>query len=1218
MSMLSVSSSRSKANQLHGTSEPIVNSDKLEKVDDVGKSVLKRTSKRGREDSEEQDLDRLNIKVPRYSRLLKEIDRPIEMQMHEAFLLGYHQKRAQRITQIHEHGMQSLGDYAFIISESSKLGEPIKFNKTQQAMIDEIASTRSEIAADQFKELLLILNKSHHSHRPEGKWVIKFALQLIHTIPAIKNPIAKPKHGDQEALPDTEWMQSSASGLSFSKMCEKDKKTASEEAIEVDEAAKEILSNVTKSLGELLLILDQNHKTADTLKTAALIDEEDPLEANCERISTQATQLIEEAAECVLDRAKAHQNAAIQGCDETMLLGMSIEMAKLLVLSSGGINFGLAERVAALIVPKKLEETIAVQDILQTLTTVCNSQEVLTSIKRVNPPATKNINSDPAIRTLLEIPNGIPLTKRDAQIFVLSGLLSHIRQAFAGTCFATCFLIKAWNEQLDLVIEDLIECTEFGEVSRICSDHLRKFPFQTRITPEYLDTLITADKNGKILDTDRYIVRVNSLKDWPEVGENSMLYDAPSVKAVCLAMNIDEPRDAVLSALQNLPEQFSALQLIKELAKIAFENQERDAIALRSKPHWSQEKFVNRALYAFGSQTHHPLIRSYEQTTAIMVDYFAEPEAMSSWVYQTMDEALTKSAKGEPAAVQAMCKTLLKANFLPMISRMRYLYNHNFQDTRVLFQDGNHGIFENSSYGYELWDTGLPSDFVYDSTMYTQVKKEASWLHHYRFDHYPAKHTWRIVDSSERFQAFAKESLQETAKHLAKSLEPAKKERMAKAAALICQKIDSTKFITHMVNLIFGPGSQQKRKWDKNKYTIHTTPWKFRWGGDFAAVLKTFYGFKKKPCKMLTFKGSQHEVLAKCINYVKEQTPDIRDGYIKHYERIVITSPVHAFLLTPGEGTFQEAWNSELSATDYIQQHVLDPGLKVANKTLSTKTRNAMIEYVAGNQWYYRCNEPDDFERLQLTEASQGHFDDYLEDSRKQLLSLSGNEFEKEVCQLVFKSRADDINIRERNHCWENRYKTVFHKRMRELVSEEEMNKPLSRDVADELFDFARNHKDSIRLSDSGVEKFREAMSALPKKLSVQEFRKALVDAAYKIHCEDKGILNKDWKENFCLRVDTTLFSMLPKADQNRVIDAGIVTHDTNWKVSVYDCHLMFTVNPCSGELEICKYLPDLRNLSFMDQHEWFKNKHNGWDFPNNYRVYAEAPLFKKKHFWDK
>lgn len=1235
MSISSLSSSRSKGEKFEAVPQKKLNSDKQEKVDALAALVLKNSSKkRDREESEEAELESLKIKLPRYSRIAKEVEPPIEMQMHEAFLLGYHQNRAQRIVQIHERGILSHGDAAFVLSEAGKIGETVELRKKQKALIDDIARYQSEIVADQFKELLLLIDQKKYTHRAEGKRLIEFAQEIINQIPrtffcrprktckeiakemnareAEKKSAVEESDNEGEGELGDKWLSNQASSEIVQMMREEDEKSDGENEKEVDEETKKILSDVTKSLGELLLVADHNIKGA-----AALIYEKSTLESNCERFSLKAKDLIQQAATRVLDKANAHESAAIQGYEETMLLAMSVEMAKLLILSSGSVNFGIADQVSELIVPEKLVDTIAVQDIRQTLSVICNSSEVLTTFKRINPPATKNINSDPAIRTLLGLSNTAKISKQDAQIFVMSGLLSHIRQAFAGTCFATCFLIKAWNEQLDLVVEDLVECTEFGEVSRVSSSELRKFPFQTRITPEYLDTLITADKQGKIAATERYIMRINTLENWPKVAPNSMLYETPSVKAICLAMNIADPKSAVLYAIQKLPTPFSMLQLIKELANGEDEKM-HTSLSLRSNPQFSKEQLVTRGLYAFGSQTHHPLIRGYEQTTVIMVNYFSEPEVMSAWVYQTMDDSIKHAAKGKSATFQAMYRTLLKENFLPVISRMRYLYNHNFGDTRVLFQDGNHGIFDNSTYGYELWDTGLPKDFEYNSTLYTQVKQEASWINLHRFEKYPAKHTWKIVDSSEKFQVFAKDCIQQTAAHLSKSMDAPRRKMMAEVASTMCKAVDDPKFVTNMVHQIFGPGSSQKKKWDRNKYTMLTTPWKFRWGGDFQAVLKTFYGFKKKPTKMKVFSGSQYEVLAKCINFIKDQPKDIRDGYLNQYERIVITSPVHAFLLTPGEETFQQAWESELSATDYIKQTVLEPGLKIANRTISHKARKAMIDYVAENRWYYRCHEVDDFERLQLTESSQEHFDEYVESSKKELMSLNCEEFEKEVCKLVFQSRADDTNIGERNKYWERRFKIVFNKKVKSLVEDEEMDKPISREIAEELLSFARNHKDTNKLSEEGVEKFREAMAALPKRLSVQDFRKELVETAYKIHCAEKGLPDKHWRGTFKNFVDTTLFSLLSKADQSKIINAGIITHDSNWKVSVYDCHLMFTINPGSGKLELCKYLPDINHLSFMGQDSWFpKGKHVGWEFPNNYRVYKEEPLFNmKKLFW--
>lgn len=1183
------------------------------KIDQIAEQIIKKGKKRGFEDPIEIHSEKLETSDLGSKKLKKDESPLIEMSFHDAHVLGSYENRSRKIQGIKEKGIKNLSDCSFVFSEASKLDPPlVRLNKQQKTLFEDISKTRSEKSANQFELLLEILNAAHYAHKPEGKKLIDFAIQIIHTIP--KKEVIEDSDSESEKKDESESkefqsllsiIQSVKEASENEELVKGDQEELSDiEGIDsVDE-----YPEVTKALGELLLVADQG------IIGAAQLLSETSLERNREKITAEAAKLIKQASQNVVQHEMAHQNAAIQDAKEAMLVRMSVEMSKLLILSTGKFNVGIHEQISDLLPPEKFKELLSIQDILNILSVISQASEITNSIANMNPPATKNISSDLAIRVLLGIPYLELITKRDAQIFVVSALLSHIRQAMAGTCFATCFLIKAWNEQLDLVVKDLIECTEFGEVSRTSRNHIEKFPFQTNITSEYLDTLITADRTGRVRETERYTIRVNSLNEWPKVGDNSYLYDAPGIKAVALAMNIEDTRSAVISALQNLPNQFSISQLIEELANIACKLQDNHLMSLRSLPIFSKDQLITKGLYAFGSQTNNPLLRGYEQTTTIMVDYFSEPEVMPQWIYSTMKETLEKKASGQSLEFQSMYRTLLKKCCSPMIMRMKYLYNHNFKDNKVLFNDGNHGIFEHHMYGYELWDMGLPKDFVYSDDLQDELNKGSSSITLYRFNQYAPKHKWNLVDSPEKFQTFIQDVINETAIHLSKSVPAPKRKLVQQVAEKMSDEVGKSLFIKQMVFEIFGRDSEQEKEWSKNKFSMQSTPWKFRWGGDFRAVLRTFYGFQKNPGKMKKFNGTQKEVLAKCINYIKNQPGSILEDIKELYARIVITSPVHAFLLTPGEDSFSQAWQSELSPNEYIEQNVLEPGLQVANRRTTLRMQNEIIEFVATNQWYHRCYEDHDFERLQLTEQSQKVFDELIDDSIG-LKELTSKEFEKEVCRIVFKSRAADDNIKEHNKTWEGKYSRIFHNKMKSLISEDDMNKSIPRDIVETMLDFARNHRDTNKFSPEASAKFRELMSEAPTGLNIHEFREIVVKNAYKVHVEERGMIHKKWKEDLCPFLDSKLFALLPKKARECIINSGIVTHDSNWKVSVYNCHLMFTINPGSGQLELCKYLPDLNELTFMDQPDWFPEKERGkWQFPDNYRVYKDEPLFKHSY----
>ena len=229
-------------------------------------------------------------------------------------------------------------------------------------------------------------------------------------------------------------------------------------------------------------------------------------------------------------------------------------------------------------------------------------------------------------------------------------------------------------------------------------------------------------------------------------------------------------------------------------------------------------------------------------------------------------------------------------------------------------------------------------------------------------------------------------------------------------------------------------------------------------------------------------------------------------------------------------------------------------------------------------------------------------------------------DFTERVAKIVFKSRAADKKIGERNRVWEDRFQRVFNNFAIRLVpdSADGINK-ISRSTAEKLIDFARNRKDTMALGPAAVRRFKNLMRRVPRGASVSEFRKALVSAAYRAKCEEIGGKDPKWKEKFCEYLDSKLFKILPDETKERLVRSGIVTHDTNWKKGIHDIHFIFLVNPGTAEIELARYSPDTKKVKFMDQKDWFPQggKHANWQFPDNYRVWSGAPLFNVKEHID-
>jgi hypothetical protein len=210
----------------------------------------------------------------------------------------------------------------------------------------------------------------------------------------------------------------------------------------------------------------------------------------------------------------------------------------------------------------------------------------------------------------------------------------------------------------------------------------------------------------------------------------------------------------------------------------------------------------------------------------------------------------------------------------------------------------------------------------------------------------------------------------------------------------------------------------------------------------------------------------------------------------------------------------------------------------------------------------------------------------------------------------VVRSRIADPNLAQRNEAWERKCRLALKHKMEKLYVKRA-------DWKEELINFARNRVDTGALSNKAAKRFCKIMqSTLEEKVSYTEFRHALLEAAYGCHCSDLGLKDEAWKEYFCAQLDTKIFALLPHNKQKQLIESGMITHDPNWKCEMHDLRTLWLVNPGSGELEMCDYLPDLQKVTFRSQKEWFPQElgeRRAWTFPDNYIAWKHGPLFNVK-----
>lgn len=1041
----------------------------------------------------------------------------------------------------HDHGLHararfldSYGLEGFEVIEESQLGEleaqnidEILSDKDYEKILS-VANKRSSRVASQLFELFYLCEFQEDCNPKQTQKIKEFSVALANTLPE-----------------DDDW---------------------------------EMESQVIRTLGNLILVAQYDLKLA----AGAL---QHPSKDQCiESILRLSSSVMDKALTRIQNHVQKHKATALQNCEEAHFHKMSVVMAELLVLDTGGFNFGLLDDLQTHLIPDQFRETVAVKNLLYVLDHLREDPSFMGALARIQKPSDPNLPSNEIIRACLELSPKVNITNKHARIVALSGLLGHLRQQNAGTSFATAWLIKTLYQNLDLCMEDFADVLQNGCLTRELASEKRSFPFQARTSKDALDTMVRINEYGKIIATRYYHITMEQANKQPQLRYSGYLHEAPGIQAACRALGIQNVEETVLEAIQATRKmEFVINELIVELAKIAY--QRKTQYVLRSATNTSLSDLVNQAQYAFGAQTNHPLHRAWEASIASMVNYFGSQCAMPTKTFEVLEMVLEQRCRSENHDFKKKMKQLLDHAFLPMISRMRYRYNHHFDDHKLLFEDSQWGgTQEDLFYGYELCDTGLPEDFEYSSTVRQEMEEDTTLISLQRFKNYKAPQEWKTVDTPEKFQEFIVDVLQETAKQ---------NREFKEVADRLCEKVRTEGFNRNMIDHFLGDKNEDEES------SITTTPWKFRWGGHSEAVISNYYSSLETPIRMKRYSGSPKELLAYHINYLRNQESDVRMDCEHPFSQTIISSPVHAFLLKPGEPSYLAAVSSELNANEYIRKYVEEPCAAVTDSIMSRTARWTLIDYVADNMWVKGGEQKHDLERQELTETSKQFFDRNLA-KVKSFSKMSIGDFRKKIVEVVCQSRAQDPRIGKRYLNWERRFKRVFENKIHAMLPGMRDSHQIPAPQAMALINFARDRQDRIQLSETAAQCFRQEMENVPNGITVKQFRDAIVKAALKAHESEICGRDRSWLDSFTHHFDTKLFQVLGESAKQTILRSAVITADTNLREGIHDIHFAFLVNPGTGEIEMARYYPDHNEIEFMNQSCWFPTQENHyWNFPS-------------------
>ncbi|SCA63722.1 hypothetical protein SCG7109_AY_00040 [Chlamydiales bacterium SCGC AG-110-M15] len=1202
-----------------------------ESVEDVAMGALKKapsSRKRGRDSGAKAPP--ANVKKMKGSRILKRIDPPVIMTRREIYNHG----DAERHLFFRTAENEILEEFGLCRSEEVELAaaEKILRASTYQK-IEQIKQEHSPIVSSQVYELARICRSAPAKQKAEAAAIMDYVYEIVKTIPGL----AELDEASQDYLEFTkqiaenlpvdlsmEEIMAMAAALE-AKVIGRTGVADLDEAADKLEAEEDELEGieriigkeeyaVRRALGNLILVAENDLNDAAEAVTAESHEEV------LDKILLASREIMGGSLEALTEHSKRHSDTCIQNIHRAHYHKLAVEMAKCLILHTGGINFGLIRDLEKELVSDELRETMAFENMNTILEALESNPEYWQLISSAKVPKSPDLPSNELIRACLEMGVDEEITEWHVQVVIVSGLLDHFRQMKAGTCFTTGLLISMLYQDMNRVIKDYIDLLEDGLLWRMCFHENRAYPFQAKTTMEALDTLLTVTPRAKLKAVEEYEKTHYQLSLEPKPSRNAAVYMNPGIQAACRALSLEDCKASVIAAIQDVgKKELIVDELLGALAKIAFAQQNAVSYVTRSHKPYSLDELLQKAQYAFGAQTNHPLHRAWEHSAATMVYYFGMQYCWPNWTFDALERTMHQRIKNH----KLQAKKILKESFLLIISTQRYIYDANMKHEHPYLEHGgrlfkernNQGVKSESHYGYQLFDTGVPSDFEFSTQLYKQIKQHgSSSINLERFGGYAHPTKWKKVEGEKGFKEFLFHKINLAVDHMIQGLiEDGKRANIKEVEAArdeIFKVMDSKTFMQSIMKYISYPNREMARQYEKNEYGVDTSPTKYFWGGWVEAVMETMYGFSEMPVKTRPISGSPEGILQYLINFMKKQPEEIQDRWDSQVGFIPISSPVHVFNLTPAVESFRDAWRSEIDANTYVNDIVKQPGVKIAQSRCPMRVKRELIEFIASNNWHGRHLEHHDMDRLKLTIEAKSHFDDLLR-PEAELAKMTVKELYEHVQECISIARESDPGVGRRYLPWERRSGQSLQNKIKMMIGDRDQDMHAGKKFAKEFVDFARNREDSFAFSEKGGARIRELARAIPRRASYQEFRTDLYKIAKEVHEEEVGYRHdKVWMEKILEGLDSHLISLMPKRHFDVLLSSGIVCADTNWKEGISDAYFLFVVNPGSGEIEMLRFFPDDNRIKAMGQEDWFSKKGNvEWLLPRNYIRYPEQPI---------
>lgn len=333
-------------------------------------------------------------------------------------------------------------------------------------------------------------------------------------------------------------------------------------------------------------------------KIIYLIENKIPVEWNKETIEKSFNAHLEQIKNGLLQTYSIHKNTKLQSLELALARKKCKEVAQLLILSNGSLNFGLIPHLIETFIGNEIPNSHSA-DLKRGLLDFYSYSLLRESFEAIKQPIQNLYLAEELIKIDQNIPWKNSVMEKDVKKSIMTAMLSHLRQGKVGSCFATFLAIMIHRLSIKQTMTDLAGLVEEGYIRRTIKGKEHLFPLLLRMNNFNFNKKVKVDLEGKIISSKGAIME--------------HLWKAPGISAACNAVSLDNPKAAIkqiIAKKQQANEPFIELSLAEWISEIT-----------NLSPTFLQKKYLEIiASFAFESEVENPLLHVWENSIADMAE----------------------------------------------------------------------------------------------------------------------------------------------------------------------------------------------------------------------------------------------------------------------------------------------------------------------------------------------------------------------------------------------------------------------------------------------------------------------------------------------------------------------------------------------------------------------------------------------------------------------